>query len=39
MGTPKEFEGKAVKIKEVEMKNDVKYLTVEKICKKLGWES
>lgn len=39
MGTPKEFEGKAVKIKEVKMKTDVKYLTVEKICKKLGWES
>lgn len=36
MGVPKEFDGKGVKVAEMKSAN-VKYMTVEKVCKKLGW--
>ena len=36
LGVPKEFEGKGVKIAEMK-RTDVKFMTIEKLCKKLGW--
>lgn len=36
MGVPKEFDGKGVKVAEMKSAN-VKYMTIEKVCKKLGW--
>ncbi len=39
IGTPKEYEGKAVRIAESKSNtSDYKYITIEKLCKELGWK-
>jgi len=39
IGTPKEYEGKAVKISESKSTtSDYNYITIEELCKKLGWK-
>ena len=39
IGTPKEYEGKAIKISESKsITSDYKYITIEELTKKLGWK-
>jgi len=38
IGTPKEYEGKGEFIESILNKNNKKGITVEKLCKKLGWK-
>jgi len=39
IGTPKEYEGKAIKISESKsITSDYKYITIKELCKKLGWK-
>jgi len=39
MGTPKEFEGKAIKYSESKsVTTDYKYITINELCKNIGWK-
>ena len=39
VGTPKEYEGKGIKISESKsITSDYKYITINDLCKKLGWK-
>ena len=39
IGTPKEYEGKAIKISESKsITSDYKYIKIEELCKNLGWK-
>ena len=39
MGVPKEFEGKSIKLAESKsITTDYKYITIDELCKNLGWK-